>query len=102
MLKKYRRKVVEVEAVQYTKGHACVLVDRINDTFHGHPAQEISDEQGCIYRTGRIRVQNEDGIGSHLAEPGDWLVKDWQGIWRVYKPEQFEADFEPAGEVATP
>lgn len=94
----FRKKPVVVEAVQYTAKHAEDIANGVRDDFHGFPPQMVSDEDGCIYRTGRLKVQTleSDVNHPHLAEPGDWIIWGVKGEPYPCKPDIFAATYEPA------
>lgn len=79
--KKYRKKPVVIEAVQFT----------------GENAQEIVgwiEEPAAINRAGDIRIHTLEG--DHRARPGDWIIRGVKGEFYPCKPEIFEATYEPA------
>lgn len=79
MIKKYRKRTVEVEAVQWT----------------GYNIKEITD-----FTEGNI-VTNEDNElyiytleGVHLASVGDYIIKGIKGEFYPCKPDIFKQTYE--------
>lgn len=94
--RKFRKRPVVVEAVQYTEHDAREIMIGLVDTFFGHPAQRVTTEEGAVVRTGKIMVRTLEG--PLLASPGDWIVRGIQGEEYPVKPEVFEKTYEPVDE----
>ncbi len=79
MIKKYRKKPVEVEAVQWT----------------GFNIKEIA-----IFTEGKIAINEDNEIyiytleGVHLASIGDYIIKGIKGEFYPCKPDIFEQTYE--------
>ena len=80
MVVKYRKKPVEVEALQFT-GH------NIEDCL-SFITNEVSLYGDKIYLT--IHTLE----GDHLASPGDYIIKGIQGEFYSCKPDIFEQTYE--------
>jgi len=91
---RYRKKPVEIEAVQFTAGNSVQVAQFIADgggTFRTetHPRDGAQD---IFY----IRTLE----GEMRAVDGDWVVKGVQGEFYPCKPDIFAATYEPV--VADP
>lgn len=88
---RFRKKPVEVEAVQWT----------------GENREELEASQAAIVTWSRGRIVGMFDISPYLrvphheeterADPGDWIVKEGD-VFGVYSPLIFEATYEPAGQ----
>ena len=80
-MSKYRKKPIELEAVQYT----------------GQNPEEIVSFVGSDNIIDLWPVKDEIGIrtleGSLGATPGDWIIKGIQGEFYPCKPDIFEATY---------
>ncbi len=83
-MRKYRKKPIIIEAVQYT----------------GYNAEEIGHFAGfnaqIAGREGRLEIRTLEGVMS--ANPGDFIIKGVQGEFYPCKPDIFAATYEPAEE----
>lgn len=79
MIKKYRKKPVEVEAVQWTGFN----IKEIANFTEGNMAIN-EDNQLCIFTL----------EGVHLASVGDYIVKGIKGEFYPCKPDIFEKTYE--------
>jgi|tagenome__1003787_1003787.scaffolds.fasta_scaffold20843146_2 hypothetical protein len=99
---RYRKKPVEIEAVQLTwqtwndvcaftgpfpEGMRGVYIDSTGVAHDGHP--------GGDPRIGLVIPTLE---GDHLATEGDWIIRGIQGELYPCKPDIFEATYEPVAE----
>jgi hypothetical protein len=80
---KFRKKPCEIEAVQYLgfeeNGEECELF--LGDAFESH----LPDwNEIYIYKSGVVVVVNKD----------DWIVRDTDGEYLLYKPDVFEKMYE--------
>ena len=80
---KYRKKPVEIEAIQLTKENTCEVLTFCN-------------------RSGDIIASNDDGTvsiktleGTMVANIGDYVIKGVAGEFYPCKPDIFEATYEP-------
>ena len=80
---KYRKKPIEVEAVQWSGSNWHEVY-----AFAGH-AVYTSNEADVVV----LRVKTLEG--ELVARPGDWVIKGVQGEFYPCKPDIFEATYEP-------
>lgn len=77
---RYRKKPVEVEAIQ----------------FDGKNQEEVARFMGVVQYDRHSRGIEIDTLeGTHLARPGDWIIRGIQGEYYPCKPDIFEATYEP-------
>lgn len=101
MMPKFRKKPVEIEAVQLPQEcftgapvAAASAMDRFEET-----AEIFS---GGKWRNWKWRGGQKPGLviptleGDHLAEPGDWIIKGVKGEFYPCKPDIFAVTYEPA------
>jgi hypothetical protein len=94
---KYRKKPVEIEAVQFTEELAAnMLIDKRNGPFglvasgNYHPARrEI--------HSAWISIKTLEGV--MRADLDDWIIKGVQGELYPCKPDIFQATYEPVEET---
>lgn len=81
---RYRKKPVEIEAVQ----------------FDGKNQEEIARFMGVVqYDRHSREITIETLEGTHLARPGDWIIRGVKGELYPCKPDIFEATYEPVGDT---
>ncbi len=81
MSQRFRKKPVEIEAVQWT----------------GENRDEIKafiDEAAFGFAFGELSIHTLEG--SMKASPGDWIIRGVQGEHYPCKPDIFEATYDPA------
>lgn len=79
--------------MQYTEESRDELIKWTDCTLH-----TASSEEGEVYETERIRIRMyPEGLSHSTLEvwPGDWVLKDWQGMFHVRKDKLFGLEFEP-------
>jgi hypothetical protein len=94
MIRKYRKKPVVIEAIQYNN----INKDEI-EAFVGKPlASEIESETAYIAGQGApIRSLTIETLeGNHKAMPGDFIIKGVNGEFYPCKPDIFEKTYDPA------
>lgn len=82
---KFRKKPVEIEAVQFTE-------DDKNRCFNWISCNRFADwdeENKPI-----IKIQTPEGVMT--AKIGDWIIKGVKGEFYPCKPDIFEATYDPA------
>ena len=84
---KYRKRPVEIEAVQYLPGESDDELARHLDGCEGWQMAS-TEEPGIIIPTLE---------GDHRADPGDWIVRGVKGEFYPVKPDIFAATYEPVG-----
>ena len=89
MIKKYRKKPVVIEAIQWTGNNN----EKINN-FCSDLIGESPDESGIAYNNpeGHVIIQTLEGKLS--ASIGDYIVKGVEGEFYPVKPDIFEKTYE--------
>ncbi len=82
---KYRKRVVEVEAVRYDGANHDEVV-----RFAGE-APTVTHG-----RTRALGIGTEGGL--RWLDPGDWVLRNEDGLCSVCKPVEFKATYEPCKE----
>jgi len=82
---RYRKKPVEIEAVQWT-GNNYVEVGSL---------VELSDWDGHSVSIGNDGLVIHTREGDMRADPGDWVIRGVAGELYPCKPEIFEQTYEP-------
>ncbi len=83
---KYRKKPVEVEAMQYTE-------EKRDEVIRWCDCQHTSiDEDGAEYELENLRIHTLEG--KMMARLGDYIIKGVQGEFYPCKPDIFEATYE--------
>ena len=81
MIKKYRKKPVVIEAIQYTKDNYWEIADFVGNTFLSLPDNE-----------GNICIGTLEG--THIARLGDYIIKGIKREFYSCKPDIFELTYE--------
>jgi hypothetical protein len=76
---KYRKKPIEIEAVQWT----------------GSNADEIEEFIGQVWKAAPDRIRINTPEGTMVATPGDWIIRGVAGELYPCKPDIFEQTYEP-------
>lgn len=90
-MKKFRKKPVVIEAVQWTGDNLRAVID-----FTGlHPsAQQWSwDEYSDVVKNEGLKIFTIEG--AMLANIGDWIIKGVKGEFYPCKPDIFDQTYEP-------
>lgn len=102
---KYRKKPVEIEAMQWdgsmeSRNHTLGWIGA-----HGGEARYRSDDKalpgpgrGLTRIADRLEIDTLEG--TMYALPGDWIIRGVQGEFYPCKPDIFEATYEPVGEAS--
>lgn len=87
VLKRYRSKPVEIEAVQYEAGFAWKL-EQLSQNIISSPILEPREgnERGEY-------IQIKTLEGTMTAIPGDWIIKGTEGEFYPCKPSVFERKY---------
>lgn len=80
MKRRFRKKPVEIEAMQFTEDNAAAV-----NAFIGEAGYAYSGPECC-------RIQTLEG--TMYASPGDWIIKGVKGEFYPCKPDVFEATYE--------
>lgn len=96
LTRRYRRKIVEVDAVQITEDMVVAHLCEEGPLPEGVSTASASyhPPRGQVHRWVGV-LTTLDGEKAERVEIGDWIVTDWQGLPHVYTADQFRADFEP-------
>lgn len=93
---KYRKKPVEIEAIQFTGDNEFEIAD-----FMRIPVSELQTSVDAIYRADgdyrenkHIRIDTLEG--TMTADYGDWIIKGVKGEFYPCKPDIFKATYEVA------
>ena len=106
MSNKYRKKPVEIVAIQLTKNNLVAIHDWVHgvdsSTIYGSVIGFIEAE---VEKYGGLPIPTlEDGKPGcgvkHVASFGDYIIKGVQGEFYPCKPDIFEATYEVANESA--
>ena len=92
---KFRKKPVEVDAIQWTSAdQAFALIDWSDGEveYDGRCSGPSDPQTGDDW--GRLSVLTLEG--EHVATPRDWLIRGVKGEHYFIKPDIFEATYEPA------
>jgi hypothetical protein len=85
MVKKYRKKPVVIEAIQYTGDNADEIVDFT-----------AGDRQAQITTTKDLIIPTLEG--DHRAIPSDFIIKGISGEFYPCKPDIFDKTYEEVGD----
>ncbi|MFD2172395.1 hypothetical protein [Tumebacillus lipolyticus] len=80
MIQKFRKKPVEIEAIQYDGGNADEIAAFVGDAS---PKLNIDDQYAIATLEGVM-----------LANVGDWIIKGVQGEFYPCKPDVFAATYD--------
>lgn len=83
MIKKYRKKPVEIEAIQFSGWNHDEIFDWINDT--------INSVQPICYKE-TIQINTLEGVMT--ASVGDYIIKGIKGEFYPCKPDIFESTYQ--------
>lgn len=89
-MKKYRKKPVVVEAIQFT-GHNYSEIIAWIESHTGHPEMAHSP-------AGTLEMTIPTLEGDHKASPLDWIIRGVKGEFYPCKPDIFEATYESIDE----
>ena len=87
---KYRKKPVEVSAIQWSGKNLAAVLGFIDDTKTG---TDVVDINGSAKTLGIQTLE-----GTMRADAGDWIIRGVKGELYPCKPDIFEATYEPAAQ----
>lgn len=87
---KFRKKPVEIEAMQLTADSYIAVVDWLNR--HAAAANGILYKEKASEASSFIIIHTLEG--DHKAQIGDWVIKGIKGEFYPCKPDIFEATYE--------
>lgn len=89
MIKKFRKKPVVIESIQYTGHNGNYIEQWTNKKAIQSPVLEPTDNNP----TGAyLQIYTLEGI--HIANVGDWIIKGVKGEFYPCKPDIFEMTYE--------
>lgn len=86
MIKKFKKKPVIIEAVQFNN------IDDYLKIYNWMKESNYTMADECIYSTPEMHIQTLEGCMS--AKPGDWIIKGVNGEFYPCKPDVFEQTYE--------
>lgn len=86
MVKKFKKKPVVIEAVQFEVGPD-------GDKDHNWYICEEFMGKKCEWAHGQPTIETLEGV--HLVSDGDWIIKGVKGEFYPCKPDIFEMTYEP-------
>lgn len=95
--KKYRKKPVEIEAMQWPGRDGTTFDDWLTADDHRRVAIKVSgedDDPHLPFTEGDLLIETLEGV--MRAEPGDWVIRGVKGELYPCKPDIFEATYEAA------
>ena len=88
--KKFRKKPVEIEAMQYTGNNGSSLSRWSDRVVYDSPVLEPTPDNP----TGDyVQIKTLEGVMTGIV--GDWIIRGVQGEFYPCKPDIFEATYEP-------
>jgi hypothetical protein len=84
---RYRKRPVEIEAMQYPGLRELADARRVFEWLDAHGAEHSHGDGGMLIHTLE---------GMMLARPGDWIIRGVKGEFYPCKPDIFDATYEPA------
>jgi hypothetical protein len=83
---KFRKKPVEIEAVQWDGSNLQECISFLGKSYGGHVADRHPD--------GRSEINVLTLEGCHIASRGDWLIRGVKGEHYPCKPDIFKLTYE--------
>ncbi len=96
-MKRYRKRPVIIEAVQWEPGQNDWVLQEIGVIINSADQEvkvKLSDRQWHRIPTGCGLMSTLEG--DHIVAPGDWIIKGIKGEYYPCKPDIFEATYEAA------
>ncbi len=93
----FRKKPVEIEAVQYlgpqSKMASAIAFDGVAPDWLDRAFNKPQSETGAVFRFGdHLLIQTLEG--SLMAQPGDWIIQGVKGELYPCKPDIFAATYD--------
>jgi hypothetical protein len=86
--KTYRKKPVEIQAIQFTGYNATEIAEFVGEQFSGyHIVYDQTAEYGEEYTIETLE-------GDMTVRPNDWIIRGVQGEFYPCKPDIFEATYD--------
>ena len=86
----FRKKPVEIEAVQWTGEN----LDRVMEFCAGNASYQLMHKGNSELVIATLE-DGSDGEAKHVASRGDWIIKGVKGEFYPCKPDIFEATYDP-------
>lgn len=95
---RFRRKPIIVDAVRWNGSNVQEVTEFLVGLGERHVADRVPGSSRTIahfdFTTSQSRVLIETRRGDVVAEPGDWIVSEGDGIYRACKPDAFASAYE--------
>lgn len=95
-MKKYRKKPVVIEAVQYNNINSYEVEKFMNLPLKQQLESDTAYEAGVAAPIASLLIPTLEG--TMKAMPGDWIIKGVNGEFYPCKPDIFEKTYEPVSE----
>jgi len=92
MIKKYRKKPVEIEAVQWTGKNGAEVEDFIGDYLAGYGNDLVYYPKTEQHKNNLMYIRTLEG--AMIASVGDYIIKGVQGEFYPCKPDIFEQTYD--------
>jgi hypothetical protein len=93
MIKRYRKKPVEIEALQWTGKNDTEIEYFVGDSFQGYGDNLVCYKpRSNQYLSKLMYIRTLEGV--MIASVGDYIIKGVQGEFYSCKPEIFEQTYE--------
>ena len=93
MIKKYRKKPVVIEAMQFKNVSTGIEIQLWAERSSHKVSLQYAEDTDPL---ANIRMLIETLEGLMIAQPGDWIIRGIKGEFYPCKPDIFEATYEPA------
>lgn len=93
MVKKYRKKPVEIEAIQWTGDNFCEIRDFCS-TINYHLSGGTSSSSGTVLIHDKTKLDIVTLEGTMTADSGDYIIKGVNGEFYPCKPDIFDKTYE--------
>lgn len=87
-MKKFRKKPVEIEAIQYKGFMTEEIKDFVGDSLISQPS--LGEEGGSV----GYFIKTLEGT-SYMLDKNDWIIKGVKGEFYPCKPDVFEKSYDP-------
>lgn len=96
MIKKYKKKPVVIEAIQYNGENFNYIVNWINENWKDSRIQGVSGR--VDWSPGPPPIDIETLEGTMIADVGDFIIKGIEGEFYPCKPDIFKKTYQEVGE----
>lgn len=88
---KYRKKPVEIEAIQFDGSNAMAIIEWVNDNTPGFDKSD-SNTWGISFYYGEFKIRTLEG--EMTGRKKDWIIKGVNGEFYPCKPDIFEKTYD--------